>query len=336
MKVYLNILYKDVKYSLNVSVIIPTRNAEKYIENLIIKLNNQTIQPIEIIVIDTKSEDNTKLICKEHYNVKFIEIDKCEFGHGKTRNRAAREASGDILIFMTQDAVPNNEDFIKELIKPLGKNNIVASYGRQRPNRNSSEIEKFARLFNYGNDDIVKSKNDVEKLGVKAFFFSNVCSAFIKEEFYKVGCFPEKTIMNEDMIIASKIIFSNKNTYYASKAEVIHSHKYTYIQQFKRNFDVGVVFADSGNYLNGIKSESEGVKFVKEAIKYLVKTKKIYLIPHLIIESGFKFLGYKLGRNYKKIPIKYVKKMSMHSFYFEKRNEESNKNIEDKELATNE
>lgn len=314
---------------MDISVIIPTRNAEKYINNLIINLKNQTIEPKEIIVIDTNSKDKTKEICKQHEDIKFIHINDGEFDHGGTRNIAARKASGDILIFMTQDAIPNNNRFIEELIKPLGKNNIVASYGRQLPSESSSELEKFARKFNYTNEDVIKSKDDIDKRGVKTFFFSNVCSAFIKEEFYKVGGFPEKTIMNEDMIIASKFIFNNKKTCYASKAEVIHSHNYTYIQQFKRNFDVGVVFADSGDYFAGVKSESEGIKFVKEAIRYLIKRKKVYLIPHLIIESGFKFIGYKLGSNYKKLPMKYVKKMSMHSFYFDKK--DMNKNKEEKE-----
>ena len=308
--------------SLKISVIIPTRNAEKYINNLVINLLNQTIQPFEIIVIDTNSKDNTKNICSLYKKVKFININEGEFNHGGTRNKAASKANGDILVFMTQDAVPENNRFIEELIKPLEKDNISACYGRQLPSKSSSDIEKFARGFNYGNDDVIKCKDDIEKLGVKTFFFSNVCSAFIKSEFYRVGEFPEKTIMNEDMIIASKIIFSGKKTCYASKARVIHSHKYTYTQQFKRNFDVGVVFADSKQYFEGVKSESEGVKFVKEAIKYLIKNKKAYLIPHLIIDSGFKFLGYKAGINYKKIPIRYVKKMSMHSFYFDKVKEE--------------
>ena len=161
-------------------------------------------------------------------------------------------------------------------------------------------------------------------LGVKAFFLSNVCSAFIAEEFWKVGGFPEQTIMNEDMIIASKLLFNNKKVCYSSKARVIHSHSYTYMQQFKRNFDVGVVFVDSSHYFNGVKSESEGIKYVKESAKYLIKNGKWYLIPHLIIDSGFRFLGYKAGKSYKKIPMKLVKKMSMHSFYF---NNKENKEV---------
>ncbi len=304
---------------MKVSVIIPTRNAEKYIGNLLDRLSIQTVKPSEIIVIDTASVDKTREICSKYGLVKFIQINNGEFDHGGTRNRAAREASGDLLVFMTQDAYPENDRFIEELIKPLGQDNIVATYGRQTPRAEAGELEIFARNFNYGSDNIIKRQEDLEKLGVKTFFFSNVCSAFIAKEFWDVHGFPEKTIMNEDMIIASKFIFKNKEVCYASKAKVIHSHAYTYMQQFKRNFDVGVVFVDSADYFAGVKSESEGIKFVKEAIKHLVKCKKVYLIPHLIMESGFKFLGYKAGSNYKKIPMGLVKKMSMHSFYFDKK-----------------
>ncbi|WP_419741927.1 glycosyltransferase family 2 protein [Paraclostridium dentum] len=300
---------------MDISIIIPTRNAEKYIDTLIRNLINQTIKPSEIIVIDTASKDNTKSICNKFSIVKFLEINDGEFDHGGTRNKAAKQAKGDILIFMTQDAMPKNDRFIEELIKPLN-DNTVATYGRQLPRENASPIEIFARKFNYSDKNITKSKADIYKLGVKTFFLSNVCSAFKTESFWNVGGFPEKTIMNEDMIISSKLIFNDKKVCYSSKAEVIHSHDYTYIQQFKRNFDVGVVFTDSSYYFRGVKSESEGIKYVKSAIGYLVKEKKVYLIPHLIVDSGFRFIGYKLGKNYKKIPLKLVKKMSMHSFYF--------------------
>lgn len=300
----------------SISIIIPTRNAEGYIKKLIDKLSIQTVKPLEIIIIDTASKDRTKNICESYDLVKFIQINDGEFDHGGTRNRAAREASGDILIFMTQDALPENELFIEELIKPLGENNIVASYGRQVAREEAGPLEVFARNFNYPDKDIIKTKEDIDKLGVKTFFLSNVCSAFIKDEFWKVNGFPEKTIMNEDMIISSRLIFSNKRVFYASKARVIHSHQYTYMQQFKRNFDVGVVFVDSSEYFNGVKSESEGMRYVKQSAKYLIKKGKAYLIPHLIIDSGFRFIGYKAGKSYKKIPMKLVKKMSMHSFYF--------------------
>lgn len=308
--------------SMRLSVIIPTRNAEEYIKNLIDKLLLQKLKPAEIIVIDTASKDKTRQICQLYDEVKFIQIQDGEFDHGGTRNRAAREAHGDILIFITQDAIPNNDNFLSKLVEPLNENGISASYGRQMPRKEAGPLEIFARNFNYPNNDIIKSSNNIDELGVKAFFLSNVCSAFVSKDFWNVDGFPQQTIMNEDMIIASKLLFDNKKVYYASKAEVIHSHSYTYLQQFKRNFDVGVVFVDSNHYFKGVKSESEGIKYVKQSARYLISIRKWYLIPHLIFDSGFRFLGYKAGKNYKRIPIKYVKKMSMHSFYFD--NKEKN------------
>lgn len=301
---------------MDISVIIPTRNAEKYMKTLLEKLETQNKKIKEVIVIDTASKDKTKEICENYDFVKFIQIQDGEFDHGGTRNRAAKEAMGDILVFMTQDAYPEDNTFIDELTKHLSVNDIVAAYGRQKPRKDAKDLEVFARSFNYGDNDIIKSKEDIERLGVKTFFLSNVCSAFIKDDFWNVGGFPEKTIMNEDMIISSKLIFSGKKVLYASKASVIHSHQYTYVQQFKRNFDVGVVFTDSSDYFHNVKSESEGIKYVKQAAQYLVKNKKIYMIPHLIMDSGFRFIGYKMGKNYKKMPLSLVKKMSMHSFYF--------------------
>lgn len=301
---------------MKVSIIIPTRNAEKYIKSLIEALINQTIIPYEILVIDTASKDKTKEICTKYNRVKFIQINDGEFDHGGTRNKAAKEASGEILIFMTQDARPRNNKFIEEIIKKLGKDSIVASYGRQVANQNASYLEKFAREFNYTDKEIVKSKESIEMLGIKTFFMTNVCSAFLADEFWKVGGFPEKTILNEDMIISSKFILSQKKIHYSAKAEVIHSHNYTYIQQFKRNFDIGVSLVDNGEIIKYAKSESEGIKFVKAAIQHFMSINKIYLIPNLILDSGFRFLGYKIGLKYKILPIQLVKKMSMHSFYF--------------------
>lgn len=304
---------------MKISIIIPTRNAEVYMDTLLTKLEGQTIKPYEIIIIDTASKDKTREICEAHKNVKFIQINNGEFDHGGTRNKAAKVATGDILLFMTQDATPNTENFIEEIISKLGKDGVVASYGRQVARPDASYLEKFAREFNYTKQELIKSKNDIERLGIKTFFMTNVCSAFIRDEFWNIGGFPEKTILNEDMIISSRLILKGKKVHYAAKAEVIHSHDYTYIQQFKRNFDIAVSLVENEEITKYAKSETEGVKYVKEAIKNLLNNKKAYLIPHLIVDSGFRFLGYKAGMNYKRIPIKLVKKMSMHSFYFENR-----------------
>ena len=109
-----------------------------------------------------------------------------------------------------------------------------------------------------------------------------------------------KTIFNEDMIMASKMIEDGKAVAYQADARVWHWHDYKAIEQLHRNFDLAVSQVDHGGLFLKVRSESEGVKMVIATIKHLLKKGKIYLIPKYVIDTGFKLIGYKLGRNYKK------------------------------------
>ena len=62
-------------------------------------------------------------------------------------------------------------------------------------------------------------------------------------------------------------------------------------------------------------SESEGIRLVKQTASYLLKQKKPWLIPDLILASGFKFLGYKAGQHYRRIPRWLVEKLTMNRAY---------------------
>jgi len=228
----------DKEYSID--IIIPTYKPDHTFENLITKLSKQSIKINNIWVINTDKKFFDENKYSKFKNLYIQHIDKKDFDHGGTRNLAAKNSNADILVFMTQDAVPANVNFLEELIKPFSDPLVSAAYGRQVPRKEAKPIEFFTRQFNYPNTDIIKSKNDIERLGIKTFFCTNVCSAFRTEDFWKYGGFPEKTILNEDMIMASKIILDGKKVVYASKAEVIHSHSYTYWQQFTRNFDIAV------------------------------------------------------------------------------------------------
>ncbi|MFI3211607.1 MAG: glycosyltransferase family 2 protein, partial [Peptostreptococcaceae bacterium] len=148
---------------MKISIVIPTKNAENYIKNLIESLNNQTIKPYEIIVMDSNSIDNTKSICMQFKNAKVFQV--IDFNHGKTRNDGAKIATGDIIVFMTQDAIPKDNYLIENLVKPLN-NDIVGSYARQVANKNSDSIEKFSRQFNYPDFDIIKNNNRISELGI--------------------------------------------------------------------------------------------------------------------------------------------------------------------------
>ncbi|RLB36056.1 MAG: glycosyltransferase family 2 protein, partial [Deltaproteobacteria bacterium] len=102
---------------MKLSVIIPTLNAEKQIGLLLSKLYDQTLPPYEIIVVDSSSDDKTRAIA-ESAGAKVLVIPRNDFRHGRTRNEAAKRAEGDILIFLTQDALPANDEMLSHLTAP--------------------------------------------------------------------------------------------------------------------------------------------------------------------------------------------------------------------------
>ena len=90
----------------------------------------------------------------------------------------------------------------------------------------------------------LKGKEDEDELGIKTYFCSNVCAAYRRDIYLKLGGFTKKTIFNEDMIFAGHAVEAGYQIAYAADAQVIHSHNYTAMQQLHRNFDLGVSQAD--------------------------------------------------------------------------------------------
>ncbi|MDH5768388.1 MAG: glycosyltransferase family 2 protein, partial [Nitrospirota bacterium] len=223
---------------MRISIIIPTLNAGDYIKKLLSMLYTQDRKFAEIIIIDSSSDDNTVDSVKG-FGAKTIIIPGYTFNHGKTRNRAAMEAHGDLLVFMTQDALPFDNTFLRKLTAPLQMPDVAATFGRHIPRPEASPLEVFARQFNYPDTGSIKGMDDIKQYGIKTFFFSNVCSAIKKDLFIKAGMFPEGIRANEDMLIAAKLILSGYKVAYVPEAMVIHSHNYSLFRQFRRYYNIG-------------------------------------------------------------------------------------------------
>lgn len=280
---------------MGISVIIPTLNAGRDIVELLSLLALQDERPSEIIIIDSSSEDDTVDIARRR-GAKTMVIPRRTFDHGRTRNIAAKEAKGEILVFMTQDALPSGTGLLTSLTAPLRTGgDIAASYGRHVPRPDASLLEIFAREFNYPDSSIIKSKDDIGRCGIKAFFFSNVCSAFEREKFFEVGMFPEGIRANEDMLAAARLILKGYKVAYAADAAVIHSHDYSPFGQFKRYFDTGSSLRNNRWILQYAASEREGLRFVKNQLRFLLERRCYSRMPYALLEDAAKYAGYIIG-----------------------------------------
>ena len=117
---------------------------------------------------------------------------------------------------------------------------MAAAYARQPPDKDCDIIERYTRSFNYPKESSVKTKADLDRLGIKTFFCSDVCAAYRRDLFEELGGFESPVIFNEDMFFATNAIEHGYGVAYAAEAKVVHSHNYTMRQQFHRNFDLAV------------------------------------------------------------------------------------------------
>ena len=308
----------------DVDIIIPTyKPDDRFLESLR-RLSKQSVKPNKIYIINTDKSiwdsldmDNKIKNLSLDIGIDISHIAKKDFDHGASRNLGVSKSKAEYFVCMTQDALPKNKALIEELISPMS-DEIKLSYARQEPYKEASEIEKFTRSYNYPEVSAVKSEADKDIYGIKLYFCSNVCAAYERETFEKLGRFKEGLILNEDMIYAACVLKSGKKLMYSAAAVVYHSHDYSARQQFERNFDIAVSQLMYKEYFEGLKSESEGIKLVKKTALHLIKKGKLLSVFKLVYISGAKYLGYKKGKNYLKLTKEQRIKCSMNKSYWER------------------
>ena len=305
-----------------VDVIIPAYRPGEEFAGLLDALCSQSYPIENIIVMNTEEKFWNPKWEDAFPKVKVTHLKKEDFDHGGTRRAAAKLSDADIMVFMTQDAVPADQDLIQNLIRPLQENpKVGAAFARQLAREDCAYLEKYTRTFNYPDKSSVKWEKDTAAYGIKTYFCSNVCAAYKKKIYQEMGGFIEHAIFNEDMIYAGTMAEKGYGIAYAADACVIHSHNYSCRQQFHRNFDLGVSQAEHPEIFAGVPSEGEGIRLVKKSLAYLVKTGHIWLIPGLIAQSGFKYAGYFLGKRYRKLPEKMILFCTMNREYWKKQEE---------------
>lgn len=299
-----------------VDVIIPVYKPGEKFRKVLCRLERQSYPVQKIILMNTGEEYWDKSYAQGYSNVEVHHLAKQEFDHGGTRAEAAKLSCADIMVFMTQDAMPYDSKLIEELVKALEMEGVKSVYARQLPAYDCSVLERYTRSFNYPEESTVKSAADLPRLGIKTYFCSNVCAAYDKCAYDELGGFTDRAIFNEDMYYAAALIKAGHKIAYAAQAQVVHSHNYSCRQQFHRNFDLGVSQAEHPEIFQELSSEGEGIRMVKETAGYILSIKRPLLLFSLFFQSAFKYMGYFLGKRYKKLPRRLILWFTMNKEYW--------------------
>lgn len=304
-----------------ISVIIPTLNGGHLFQEVLQSIAKQQIaEEYELLVVDSSSTDDTVQLAEE-YGAKVISVKREDFDHGGTRTMTAIQAKGDILVFITQDAVLASPQSIAQLIAPLkGETGLAVSYGRQLPCADATPAATHLRLFNYPESSLRRSYEDRRKYGLKTAFVSNSFAAYKKGMLQEVGFFQDGLVFGEDTCTVGRLLLNGGSIQYVSEATVYHSHNYSMIEEFKRHFDIGVLHSSENWLLQEYgKAEGHGASYVKSAVSYYLQRGVWYLLPDLFIRCGVKYMAYKLGRGYKRLPNSLRKNFSMNATWWLKK-----------------
>ena len=281
---------------MKISVVIPTYHAGETISPLLSMLEKQTVQPDEVLIIDSSSGDGILSIAEKYRNTRVITIPKAAFNHGGTRDLGMRQSVGELVVFMTQDAVPENHVLMERLIAPLSEDpQIAVAYARQIPRADASPREKLIRGYNYPESGAVHAEKDIPRLGIKTFFCSDVCAVYRRDLYERLGGFEKNLRSNEDMFFAAKAIRSGYRVAYAAEAHVIHSHDLTWREQYKRNKIQGYEIARHRKLLGDASSSKEGMRMLKTVAAQLIREKRIISLLGLFADCAGRYLGSRAG-----------------------------------------
>ena len=302
--------------SLKIGLCVPTLNAGDEWEEWLRGFLRQNTSLDVSLVIDSSSEDHTVELAR-NAGLSIHQIDKASFNHGATRQLGVSlMIDVEIVVFLTQDAILVSPDSINKLLSAFDNPDVGAAYGRQLPRKTASHIEAHSREFNYPDNSRINSLEDSKELGIKTAFISNSFAAYRRTALEKVGGFPLNTIMGEDTYVAAKMLLNGWKIAYCADAEVYHSHDYSYLEEFRRYFDIGVFHSRERWFRDELgQAEGEGLRYVKSELKYLLR-RNFLLIPSALLRTVFKLLGYRFGLSENNIPLKIRAYLSMHKGYW--------------------
>lgn len=219
-----------------VSAVIPTLNGAATLPALLAALERRRGRELaEIVAIDSGSRDATRELLARA-GARLLDLGGVPFGHGTARNRAAAAATGEVLLFLTQDVEPVGDAWLAVLLEPLADGRVAGVFGRQVP-RGASPEEAFLAKVNYAGRPRRLTAGDADAFGPGTILFSNAFGA-VRRSVWETIPFPD-IVMSEDQAWAAAALRAGHAICYEPRAEAFHGHHHGLVRAFRRNFDSG-------------------------------------------------------------------------------------------------
>lgn len=254
---------KGREFSGMVSVVIPVYNAGPAMETLLKQLFNQNgIPQIEVVAVDSGSTDGTPELCRTH-GAQVMEIPKSDFSHSYARNLGAKAAHGDVLLFMTQDALPRDENWMRDLTAPILSGEAAAASCREKCPEGTElyyriAVQNHALFVGVGQSDQLyrlDEKETPESLRRKGSI-SDV-SAAIDAEVFK--SFLYRLNYAEDLDMGIRLLRAGYAIKLLSSVQTIHGHNRPVGYYLKRAYVEAKALEDIHALLSAPRQNAEAI-----------------------------------------------------------------------------
>lgn len=227
-----------------VSVIVVARDEEQNLARCLAAVRDQAVDfPIELIVVDSGSRDRTAEVARS-FGARVIAIPRESFQHGRTRQMASEQASGEFLVYLVADAAPADRQWLAALVAAVAADEKVAgAYSRQVPREGAGPLEAH-RLRHRASSGLAREVREITP-GLD-FFALSAEERFRFCEFDDVSCCRRKSLLErfpipavdwaEDLLWARQVLLARYRIVYEPASVVRHSHADTGSHAFRRGW----------------------------------------------------------------------------------------------------
>ena len=277
--------------ALSISIVIPTLNAGRAFGTILHRIMGQGHAPLEIVCADMGSTDGTRHIVSQFPLARFVEI--AEPPGPKSWNRAMEEVRGEVVVFLAQDAVPGNGDWLTHLTAPFTDPSVGGVYGRQEASLESDPLsgfrlgQRFCREAHWRRNRV----GDAVRYTSLPFFIDN---AAVRRSVWRGIHFNEHLPVGADRVWARQVVLASCTIAYAPDALIIrHVHP-----DLKAAYRLAVLtgYTDEHYGDDGGTLWPDSRRFTKRAVWYLFRGLAWGRLPYLALEDAVQRYGYKLGR----------------------------------------
>jgi glycosyltransferase involved in cell wall biosynthesis len=200
-------------YNPTVSIIIRTKNEERWIRPCFEALFSQSFQDFEIVVVDNESKDKTLEKIRQFSVEKIVTIN--DYLPGKALNKGIEKAVGKYFVLLSVHCIPTGSQWLEIMVKAIEEDIKYAGvYGRQEPMSFTSPADRRDLMLVFGLDRKVQRKDS---------FFHNA-NSIIRRVCWEAVPFDNKITNIEDRIWAQEMLNRGYKILYEPEASVYHYH----------------------------------------------------------------------------------------------------------------